>query len=146
MWEALRQTSSDNLPKEVTILQFGNREKMAADLGQLVLDKQKHATSSLLKMAAYYQRQPSQVGDCYVLLGSRRRCLAFLRVTKTATWAFGEIDDVFAKEEGDGSLENWLAIHTDYYQKQLAMLGETLQPTSQLHCEWFEVLKDLTLD
>ncbi len=143
LWENFREASDRSLPEDFTLLQFGNTKEMADDLANLVMAGEKTATSSLVPVNDHYNRKVSDVGDCYLLLGGNKECLAFLQVTKTDTRSFDSITPQFAKEEGDGTFECWLEIHQAYYGYQMTLLGETLQADTNLHCEWFEVIYDL---
>nr|WP_283808973.1 ASCH domain-containing protein [Vagococcus allomyrinae] len=116
---------------------------MANDLANLVMTGEKTATSSLVPFNDYRNRKVSEVGDCYLLMGGNKECLAFLQITKTETCSFASITPQFAKEEGDGTFERWLEIHQAYYGHQMTLLGESLQPETKLHCEWFNVIHDL---
>lgn len=66
-----------------------------------------------------------------------------MKIEKIENIKFGDITENFAKEEGDGSLENWLTIHQPYYFKQLSDIGKELSEETLLVCEWFKVIKIL---
>lgn len=143
VWKTFRDTYKHPLPIDLTVLQFGNTATMANELGSLVMDGQKIATSSLVQLNEYYNRKSSQVGDCYVLMDGTQECLGFLQVVQTETRNFSDITQQFAEEEGDETFENWLAIHQAYYQQQMTLIDDALSPDTQLHCEWFKVICDL---
>ena len=121
------------------VLSFGNSEEMANQLAELVLVGEKTATSSLVELAEQRQVPQAKVGDYYLLVDGSKKIRAIVETTKVEEIPFGEIDEVFALAEGDGSLLNWQQIHQLYYSQQLAAIQRELSPTTLLCCQWFTV-------
>ena len=44
------------------------------------------------------------------------------------------------KAEGDGCLDNWIKIHTEYYSSLLEKIDKKLTGRTKLVCEWFSVV------
>lgn len=102
---------------------------------------EKVATSSLLDYHLQGLKPASKVGDYFSIQNSSDKEVAIVRVEKIEVIKFGDITKTFAIEEGDGSLENWLAIHRPYYSKLLTEIGKELSQDTLLVCEWFRVIK-----
>ncbi len=99
----------------------------------------KVATLSLLEYYLIGKKKRSKTGDLFSILDSADKKVAVVRIEKIEIVKFGDITEVFAKEEGDGSLENWLVIHKPYYSHLLSLVGKELNEDSLLVCEWFKV-------
>ncbi|MFV0418183.1 MAG: ASCH domain-containing protein [Dysgonomonas sp.] len=121
-------------------IKFGNVKDDIDGLAQKVLLKQKTATSSLLDYYRLNLKEPSQLGDCFVVLDSSDKEIAVVRITKIKIVKFQDVSELFAIEEGDGCLDNWLKIHREYYSNQLLAIGGKLEGNTELVCEWFEVV------
>ena len=121
-------------------IKFGKEKEEIDQLAQQVLSGEKTATSSLLD---YYQlnlKKMSQVGDYMAILDSEDKEVTIVQIEKIEIVRMKDIDEVFAIEEGDGSLTNWLEIHTKYYSEQLRKIGKELTGNTKLVCEWFKIV------
>src|SRR4026209_192347 len=82
---------------------FGNDPTMADDLGRLVRDGAKRATTSPL--SGYEGGGPGPrpvVGALCVVLDGRGEPLCVIRTTAVGVRAFGLVDEAFAWVEGEG--------------------------------------------
>lgn len=122
-------------------IKFGGSSVEIDDLANKVLIGEKKATSSLLDYYLQGLKRKSKVGDCFAVLNSLDKEVAIVRIEKIEIVKFGDITAIFAIEEGDGSLENWQAIHQLYYSKLLSEIGKELSSETLLVCEWFKVIK-----
>lgn len=122
-------------------IKFGSTSNEIDDLANKVLREEKVATSSLLDYHLKGLKNKSKVGDHFSILDSYNKEVAIVRVEKVEIVKFGDITEIFAIEKGDGSLENWLAIHHPYYSKLLSQIGKELSQETLLVCEWFKVIK-----
>lgn len=122
-------------------IKFGSTSNEIDDLANKVLSGEKVATSSLLDYHLQGLKHASKVGDYFSILSSSDEEVAIVRVEKVEIVKIGDITETFAIEEGDGSLENWLAIHHPYYSKLLSEIGKELSQETLLVCEWFKVIK-----
>lgn len=124
-------------------VKFGSSPIEIDDLANKVLTGEKTATSSLLDYYLNRLKKVSNVGDYFSILNSSDKEIAIAMVEKVEIVKFGDITETFAIEEGDSSLENWLAIHRPYYSKLLSEIGKELNQETLLVCEWFKVIKVL---
>lgn len=141
LWQTCQKEYNIHNQPEPEFIAFGNTKEMADELADLVLAGEKIATSSLLELYDYREAKISEVGDYALLLNGDKEAVAVVKVVRVGIRKFGAIDEQFAKEEGDGSLENWLAIHLPYYTQQLASIDQPFSNDALLHCIWFEVVK-----
>jgi uncharacterized protein YhfF len=101
---------------------FGNDPQMADSLGALVRDGMKRATTSLL---SWYEGDEDpepmpKVGDLTVVLDGRDDPICVIRTVKVEVRPFGEVDEAFARVEGegDGSLAYWRDAHISFFASE----------------------------
>ena len=82
----------------------------------------------------------SKVGDLARVVISSGEEICIVKINRIEIVNFGDITGKFACEEGDGGLDNWLEIHTQYYSEELQRINKELTPDTKLVCEWFEVV------
>lgn len=123
-------------------IKFGSTEKDINELANKVLTGEKTATSSLLDYYRIGLKEISAIDDYMAILDYSDNQVAVVRVIKTEIIKFGDISESFAIEEGDGSLENWKAIHHPYYSYHLSAIGKELTAETELVCEWFQVVNE----
>lgn len=126
---------------EILKISFGGTDPEKDDLADKVIKGQKTATSSLEEYYLLGIKKRSKVGDYFSVLDSSGNEVALVRIEKVRNVKFGNITDKFAVEEGDGSLENWKAIHQPYYSELLQKIGKELNDETILVCEWFKVIE-----
>jgi uncharacterized protein YhfF/RimJ/RimL family protein N-acetyltransferase len=100
---------------------FGPSEdpEPATELGLLVRDGPKRATTSLV---AEYQEDDDplpEVNDFSVVLDGGGTALCIIRTTQVDVCAFGEVDEQFAWDEGEGdrSLGYWRRVHIEAFSR-----------------------------
>lgn len=123
------------------MFQFGGNDSQIDDLALKTLKGEKTSTSSLYDYYLLGKKEMSRVGDIAVILNSNNEEVCKVRINWIEVVDFKNITEKFAKEEGDGSLENWLQIHNQYYSEQLNKINKELTPDTKLVCEWFSVVK-----
>lgn len=104
---------------------FGDSERLARDLADLVLRGQKQATAGLL-WDAEHDPGMMPVQDGYSLVTDYAGTpLLVLRTTKVEIRPYGKVDADFAaaEGEGDGSLAYWREAHWSYFSRRCAALG-----------------------
>ena len=90
------------------------------ELADKVLSGEKTATSSL------YDSQ------------GKEKCI--VKIERIEIVDFQDITEEFAVNEGDGCLDNWIKIHTEYYSSLLEKIDKKLTGRTKLVCEWFSVV------
>ena len=117
---------------------FGNAPTMADDLGLLVRDGPKRATTSLRSWYLDDGEPMPAVGDLSVVLDGRGDPLCVTRTTSVEIRRFGDVDDAFAWTEGEGdrSLEYWRRGHLEFFASE----GRPADEDTEVVLEVFELL------
>ena len=112
---------------------FGDSSRMADELGALVVAGTKTATCWSVS-----QGQQTEVGKQMVMLDGDGRPWAIIETVELIQRQFHEIDDAFARDEGEGDLEEWRDVHRRYFTRE-----GTFAPDMALYCERFRVVRVL---
>lgn len=116
---------------------FGDDEKpeLMTELGLLVRDGPKRATTSLASAYGPDDEPMPRVGDHSVILDGDGRPLCIIRTTSVDIRPFGDVDEAFAWDEGEGdrSLADWRRAHEWYF----ATIGRTVAETTPVVLERF---------
>jgi len=105
---------------------FGDNEKDANTLAELVLKDIKRATSHSL-MGLQLRKEPlPKIGDFFVVTNWNGDAKCIIRTTSVKLIPYFAIHAEHARLEGEGdkSLEHWGTIHWDYYTRELAEFGK----------------------
>jgi uncharacterized protein YhfF len=127
-WQAFLDGRSGPAPALAEVFAFDDNVEGAAVCAAGVLSGEKVATSSL---AADYP-VPPRPGDHAVVTELDGTPRAVIEYVSVGRMRFGEADEAFARAEGDGTLENWLAIHRRYYGTRCAAHGTVLDDDTEL--------------
>jgi uncharacterized protein YhfF len=111
-WRAYLETLPEGSPardETYKVWAFGDGPELADELGALVLTGRKTATCFALWEVVAGEETMARVGDRSVILDGRDEPLCVIETTEVAVRRFDEVDDGFAREEGEGdrSLEYW---------------------------------------
>jgi uncharacterized protein YhfF len=122
--------------------QFGAGREMANQLARLVLDGIKTATSDLIWHMDHQGKPRWQVGDEHVVLDGNWLPVCVIRTTELETRAFGEVDEAFAHDygEGDRTLVWWREHLFAWYARECREIGREPSYEMPLQCERFEVV------
>jgi uncharacterized protein YhfF len=105
---------------------FGDNEKDANTLADLVVKDIKRATShSLLGLQQRKETLP-KIGDFFVVTNWKGDAKCIVRTTSVKLIPYFAIHAEHARLEGEGdkSLEHWRKVHWDYYTRELAEFGK----------------------
>lgn len=124
-----------------TAFAFGNDPEMADELGLLVRDGPKRATTSLLSEYEDDDEPIPSVGDLSVVLDGRGDPLCVIRTVEVEVRPFGLVDEAFAWVEGEGdrSLAHWREAHIRFF----ASVGGLVDDDTPVVLETFELLWSL---
>lgn len=91
---------------------------LMTDLGLLVRDGPKRATTTIAAALAADGEPIPAIGDHSVVLDGRGLPLCIIRTTAVETRRFGEVDAAFAWDEGEGdrTLPGWRAAHLRFFE------------------------------
>lgn len=116
-----------DLPEEAAyqVWHFGDSERLACELADLVLHGPKRATAGLLWEAENDPNMMPVLGGYSLVTDHAGAPLLIIRTTGVEIRPFDAVDADFAaaEGEGDGSLEFWRAAHWAYFSRRCAMIG-----------------------
>ena len=118
---------------------MGNSDALAVRLAALVVAGRKTATC----YAASQDVLETPPGQRWVLEAPKGRPVAVMETVEVERRAFGEVDEAFARDEGEGdlSLAFWRRAHQDYFTE----IG-LFAPDMVLNCERFRLIEILDAD
>ena len=124
------------------VVWFGNTPELAGELGALVRDGVKQASAGLLWLWEVEGEALPHVGETQIIVDWVGHPLAVIEITKVVVRAFGEVDEAFAREEGegDGTLKWWREAHTQYFGDECAVLGKVLTQETPVVCWSFRLV------
>jgi uncharacterized protein YhfF len=115
---------------------------LARELGELVGRGVKRASAGLLAAWEADGDPVPQTGDVEIIIDWDGEPLAVVEVTDVRVQRFDEVDEAFARDEGegDGSLAWWRDAHRRFFSGECARLGIELSPTLPIVCRRFRLL------
>lgn len=114
-----------------------------ADLcAALVVAGRKRATAASVAELEMSGNPIPKVGDYAIVTDWAGQAKAVIRTTAVQIKRFGDVDEDFARTEGegDGTLEWWRAAHREYYGRVLAGTTYLVDDDLEVVCEAFELL------
>ena len=110
---------------EYQVWHFGDSERLARELADLVLHGPKRATAGRLWNAEIDPGMMPVQGGYSLVTDHAGAPLLVIQTTKVEIRPYGEVDADFAaaEGEGDGSLAYWRAAHWSYFSRRCAALG-----------------------
>ena len=121
---------------------FGDNPELADELGRLVLSGIKTGTCSAVWEWEAEGYSPPEVGSISITLNGMGEPICILETTEVALRRFNEVDQDFARSEGEGdlTLEYWRKAHRDYFSRVLPKIGRMFSEDMPLVCERFRVI------
>jgi uncharacterized protein YhfF len=114
------------------------RTELRRQLVDAVLRGEKTATAGLLEEYGAEGEELDRAGDRCTLLGYEDEPVAVVEVTECRVLPAGEIDEAFARDEGEGfeTVEDWRVAHERFF-------GKPIGPETQIVAVRFRVLERL---
>jgi uncharacterized protein YhfF len=125
-WRAACQAVPDLPPAaDYQVWHFGDSNKLARELAELVLHGAKRATAGLLWDAEVDPSMMPVLGGYSLVTDHSGAPLLIIRTTQLDIRPYSEVDEDFAaaEGEGDGSLDYWRAAHWAYFSRRCAVLN-----------------------
>lgn len=128
--------------KRYILERFGDNRKLADELGQLVLDGIKTATSSALWKWETEGMLIPQPGLISIILNGKDQPICIIETTEVYVCRFNAVDEEFARSEGEGdlSLEYWRESHKHFFSRILPRIEKKFSEEMPLVCERFRVI------
>jgi len=122
---------------------FGDSPEMADKLLALVLQGRKKATCGALWDYEFH-KDPIPEKDCIeIILDGKGQPTCKIKNTEVRIINFNEVDEEFAKAEGEGdlSLNDWRNMHESFFKRNLPKIGKAFQEDMPLVCVNFEIIE-----
>lgn len=142
MWNSYIEKYSENKDKTYNAWCFGNDEKLANELGNLVKRGIKTATASGLCFYEFENEELPKVGSFNIILDWNEEAQCVIQLTKVYTTPFNEVsqEHAFKEGEGDKSLLYWKNVHKAFFSEELKPYGKDFDENMLVVCEEFKVV------
>ena len=144
-WQKFLATLPTDSPyheKEYISLAWGDNPEMADELGGLIVQGIKTATSSAVWFWEAENEKIPEPGFLIIALDGRGEPLCIVETTDVIIRNYNEVDDDFAHAEGGGdlSLAYWRKRHKDFFSRTLPKIGKEFLEEMPLVCQYFKVI------
>lgn len=141
-WKEFCESGKVHFETPYQVWYFGSTSEMARELAELVLQKKKTATASLVEVNEKLPELAPVENGYSVVTDFENNPLCIIKTTEIRHLPFDEVDAQFASDEGEGdqSLEYWREVHWDYFSKEAADLNIKFDEKSLICCERFILL------
>ncbi|HAL49614.1 MAG: ASCH domain-containing protein [SAR202 cluster bacterium] len=121
---------------------FGDNERDANALAELVLSGTKRATTSLFWAYGADNDPIPKPGDFSVVTSWDGQPLCVIETAQVDICPYGDVTEAYAavEGEGDGSLRHWREVHWDAFSRECSRIGRTPAPRMPVVCERFKVV------
>lgn len=142
LWKRYRALNPDAPLEPPISFHFCDNKEDADVCAELVASGRKRATApSVAELELAGDAMP-RAGDLAIVTDWAGHAVAIIRTVSVVIKTFGEVDDEFARAEGEGdlSLEWWRAAHLSYYENVLAGSQYKVGDQLEIVCERFELV------
>lgn len=144
MWNNFTKANSEFLTDEMPEADYFHTNKEDANrLGELILNRQKQAGSSLYALYEKYNADLPKIGRKQIVTDFDGNALAIIETIKVDTIPFNQISAAYAKlDMGTNSepLKKWKKAHWDFFEGFMAESGDKPTEDMLIVCEWFETI------
>lgn len=142
LWGRYREVNRDAPANAPASFYFCDNQEEADLCAALVAAGKKRATAiSIAELQVAGDAIP-QVGAFAIVTDWAGKAVAVIRTSSVEIRRFREVDEAFARAEGEGdlTLEWWRAAHRAYYERVLAGSGHVVNADLEIVCERFELM------
>ncbi len=144
-WQAYCATCADHEARRhasYDAWQFGDNERMADTLGQLMLSGTKTATAGLIWEDEQCGWRTPTIGDKTIILDSAGHPLCVIETTAADIVPFNAVDAAFARLEGEGfaTVDDWRQAHWRYFAQRWQEIGREPDEEMPILCQQFCVV------
>lgn len=137
-WERFVAATGIDGPYEAWAFGDESLGDLATELALLVRDGPKRATAGLASEYEAENESPPRIGDLSVVLDGQSEPICVIRTTQVETRRFGDVDEAFAWDEGEGdrTLAWWRRAHVWFFEQ----FGIRVDEDTLMVLERFELL------
>ncbi len=144
-WQKFLSTLASDSPyhsKTYVAEAFGDHPKLADELGALIVSGIKTGTCSALWEWQAEGNPIPEVGLISITLNGAGEPICIIETTHIALRNFNEVDEDFARTEGEGdlSLRYWREAHQTFFSRVLPKIGRGFSEEMPLVCENFKLI------
>ncbi len=143
LWKSFQEENSEYSNQTFNdSFHFCDNKEDADECAILVQKGIKQATSTSLWWFQKEESEIPEIGALYVITDWEGKAKAIVKTLKVEQVAFKDIDESYAKIEGEGdkSLNHWKKVHWDYYTREMNEFEEHPSEDMIIVCEIFETL------
>ena len=142
LWARYRYVNADAPTEAPAAFHFCDNRQDADTCLALVLEGRKRATASSLAELQLAGVPVPQPGEFSIVTNWAGEARAIIRTTSVEIRRFAEVDEAFARTEGegDGTLAWWRTAHRAYFERVLAGSGHVVDDDLEIACERFELV------
>ncbi|MDQ0511414.1 ASCH domain-containing protein [Ancylobacter amanitiformis] len=142
IWARYRAVHADAPEAAPAAFQFCDNAPDADICLALVLAGQKRATASSLAELQLAGLALPQPGELSIVTNGAGEAKAVIRTCSVDIRRFAEVDEEFARAEGEGDLTLawWRSAHLAYFTRVLAGSGHVVNDELEIACERFELV------
>lgn len=121
---------------------FGDTPQLRDEFAGLVLAGRKRATAGLALWYGQEREMAPKSGEMEIFTDGADMPRGVIRITEIRVGPLASVDDDFARDEGegDGSRDYWLAVHREFFARELAAEGLALADTVQVLFQRFALV------
>lgn len=142
LWVRYRAANPDAPAEAPAAFHFCDNQRDADICAALVVEGRKRATAPSLAELRLAGESLPKPGDLAIVTNWSGEAKAVIRTCSVAVRRFAEVDEQFARAEGEGdaSLSSWRTAHKAYYQRVLSGTGQSIDDDLEIVCERFELI------
>ena len=137
-WAEFAEATGIDGPYEAWAFGDPSLPELSTELALLVRDGPKRATAGLASDYSEGKEPMPRPGDLNLMLDGDGAPVCVIRTTEVTIRRFGDVDDAFAWDEGEGdrTLAWWRAGHLRFFER----IGEPVDDDTLMMLERFELL------
>lgn len=142
IWERYRRENPDVAEQPPFAFHFCDLREDANVCADLVVQGRKQATAASLKELELAGLEPARPGEHFIVTDFDGIAKAIIRTTSVDIRRFGDVDEEFARAEGEGDLTLgwWREAHRGYFARVLEGSGTPVDDDLLISCEHFETV------
>ena len=123
-----------------SIYHFSTMKDEANESATLVQQGDKHTRSSLHALYEYEEKELPKVDDLSIVTDYEKNPVAIIQTTDVFVKPFNEIDESYARLDGNKSLETWKKLYKERFEQDVKQSKIEFNENSLIVCEIFKTI------